>query len=122
MASNVTFRRANAEDALAFFGRSPPFSFRGWVAEQDGQVTAIGGLYYEDGRPVAFSDMGATFRKSRKDIAKGCRILMQMIDKIKGPVYAVANPNEPTANYLLAKLGWKPTGRFTDVGELMVRG
>lgn len=122
MESSVIFRRATAADAEQFFGGQMMFSMRGWVAEQDGVVTAIGGLYYEGGRPIAFSEMTGTFRKDRKDVAKGCRILMQMIDKIKSPVYAVANPNEPTAQKLLAKLGWVPTGRFTEVGELLVRG
>lgn len=122
MESSVTFRRATEVDALRFYAARPRLSLRGWVAEKEGAIVAIGGVYYEGGAPIAFSEITDDFRKDRRDVAKGCRILMQMISKIRGPVFAVADPEEPTAGYLLVKLGWKPTGRFTALGELMVRG
>ena len=121
MPSNTTFRRAAQADAEAYYKGRPIVSFRGWVAEQDGSPVAIGGVSYEGGVPMAFSEMTDAFRKSRKDVARGCRILMEMVDNTKGPVYAVADPNEPTASYLLMKLGWLPTGRYTQLGELLVR-
>lgn len=121
MASKATFRRAAAEDAAVFYREGIPLSFRGWVAEQDGVVTALFGISYEHGIPVAFSQIADPMRSCKKSIAKGCRILMKMLDSIRGPVYAVADPNEPTAPYLLIKLGWRPTGRFTPHGELMAR-
>lgn len=95
---------------------------RGWVAKHDDTVVAIGGVYYEGFRAVAFSEMSAAFRARRKDVARGCRILMQLVDSIHGPVYAVADPNEPTSAALLTKLGWQSTGRATPLGELLVRG
>ena len=49
-------------------------------------------------------------------------MLMQLLDTVKGPVYAVACSTEPTAPYLLARLGWKPTGLFGPQGETLVRG
>ena len=121
MPSNTTFRRATQADAEGYYKGRPVISFRGWVAEQEGAVVAIGGISYVDGAPMAFSEMTDSFRKSRKDVARGCRILMEMVDNTKGPVYAVADPNEPTASYLLLKLGWLPTGRYTQLGELLVR-
>lgn len=121
MPSKTTFRRATTTDAEAYYAGRPVVSFRGWVAEQDGKPVAIGGVSYIDGAPMAFSEMTDAFRKNKKDIARGCRILMEMIDNTKGPVYAVADPNEPTSAYLLLKLGWLPTGRYTQLGELLVR-
>lgn len=121
MASNTVFRPATREDAARFYKGIPQLSFRGWVAEQGGKIVAIGGVSYEGGRPVAFSEITDAFRNSKKDVAKGCRILMRMIDTIRGPVYAVAQPGESTSAYLLIKLGWRPTGRFTELGELLVR-
>ena len=107
---------------MRFYHARPMLSMRGWVAEREGAIIAIGGVYYEGGVPIAFSEITDDFRKDRRDVAKGCRTLMQMISGIRGPVFAVADPGEPTAGYLLVKLGWKPTGRFTNLGELMVRG
>ena len=48
-------------------------------------------------------------------------MLMQFIDTIKGPVYAVASEHEPTAADLLRRLGWKPTGIHGPHGETLVR-
>lgn len=88
---------------------------------KDDEIVGIGGVYYIDGVPVAFSDMKPTLRPHKKSQAKACRILMQLLDKIGAPVYAVACPAEPTAPYLLAKLGFKPTGVFGPQGETLVR-
>lgn len=122
MPSNVIFRRCTDTDAKAFYGGPPMMSLRGWVAEKDGVIVGIGGVYYNKGVPIAFSEITDAFRESKKDVAKGCRILMELISKTRGPVYAVANPNEPTAARLLARLGWEPTGRMTEIGEMLVRG
>jgi hypothetical protein len=48
-------------------------------------------------------------------------MLMALVDTIKGPVYAIANMDEPTAAYLLIKLGWRPTGAFGPFGETLIR-
>lgn len=122
MASKTTFRPATAEDAKRFYkGRACPLSFRGMVAEQGADIVALFGVSYEHGIPVAFSEITDALRENKKDVVKGCRILMKMLDTVRGPVYTVADPNEPTAPYLLIKLGWRPTGRFTPHGELMAR-
>ena len=121
MSSDVTFRRATAADALAYYGKPAPFSFRGYVAELGDEVIGIGGVYYQDGTPIAFSEMRPAMRTHRKAIAKACRMLMQFLNQIGGPVYAVACPTEPTAPRLLAKLGFKPTGLFGPMGETLVR-
>lgn len=122
MSSDVTIRPATQKDAVQFYdGRRPPFSFRGYVAEKDGVVIGVGGVYYQDGIPVAFSDMKPAMRRHKKVMAKACRILLSLFDQIGGPVYAVACSTEPTAPYLLAKLGFRPTGVFGPQGETLVR-
>ena len=122
MSSSVTFRPATAKDAFRYAGKIPPFSFRGYVAELDDEIVGIGGVYYQDGVPIAFSEMRPAMRLHRKAIAKACRMLMQFLNQLGGPVYAVACPTEATAPYLLAKLGFKPTGVFGEHGETLVRG
>lgn len=121
MTSDVEFRVATLADAQAFFGTYPPARFRGFVAVMDSTVVGIGGVYYHGGRMVAFSDLKPEIRKHKKVIAKGCRILCKFFEELNMPVYALANENEPTAPYLLAKLGFKPTGQVTPLGEYLVR-
>jgi len=54
-------------------------------------------------------------------VARGCRLIIKMIDDEKIGAYAIANAEEATAPYLLAKLGFKPTGIMTPVGEYLFR-
>lgn len=117
-----TFRRATPADAVAFYGTPAKMSFRGFVAELDGEVVGIGGVYYDNGVPIAFSEMRPPMRKYKKAMAKACRILTRFFDQLGGKVYAIACPTEPTAPYLLAKLGFKPTGLIGPHGETLVRG
>lgn len=121
MTNDAEFRVATLADALEFFGGYPPARFRGFVAVMDGAVVGIGGVYYHGGVMVAFSDLKPEIRKHKKIIAKGCRLLCKFFEELNMPVYALANENEPTAPYLLAKLGFKPTGQVTDIGEYLVK-
>ncbi len=123
MSSSVTLRAATFADAKAFYGgKLPPWSFQGIAAELDGEVIGLCGLYRESGAKVVFSEIRPQMRKHKKAIGKACRMLMQMADKTPGTTHAVASPTEPTAGYLLAKLGFVPTGEFGPVGEILVRG
>lgn len=122
MRSEVVFRPATDADAQRYYGRRAHSSFRGFVAELNGELVGLAGVYYQDGVPIAFSEINPHVRSRRRDIVRGVKMLMQIVDTIKGPVYAVANPAEPTAPYLLAKLGWKPTGLLGPLGETLVRG
>lgn len=122
MRNDVVFRPATAADAEAYYGKPPPCSFRGIVAIKDGEVAGIGGVYYDGPLRIAFSEFKDSLRSDRRALVKGTRMLMQIVDTIKGPVYAVANKDEPTAANLLARLGWVPTGVQGPHGETLVRG
>lgn len=119
--SEPNIRTATAQDAAAFFGKAPDYSFRGYVADLEGEIVGIGGVFYYDGLAVAFSEMREPMRKHKKSIVKACRILTELFDKLGGNVYAVACPTEPTAPNLLARLGFVPSGRMCEEGELLVR-
>lgn len=119
--SKPIIRDATAADMRAMFPDHPVLTFKGLVVELDGEVIGIGGVCYQQGHPVAFSDLRDALRNHKKTLAKACRMLVNLFDKIGGRVYAVACPTEPTAPYLLAKLGFAPTGRFTEAGETLVR-
>lgn len=122
MPSEIAFRPATRADALAYYGREPEATFRGYVAEQDGKIIGIGGVYYDLGFPVVFTEMKPEMCGAKKAIARATRLMIDYVDSLPYPtVYAVADTEYPTAPYLLAKLGFAPTGRMTERGELLVR-
>ena len=117
----VEFRRATAADAQEFWGRPALLSFRGVCAVKDGAVIGIGGGYIFRGRLMIFSEMKPEMRKHLKARAKAVRIMLSFADSLGPTQYAVAQPDEPTSGRLLAKLGFKPTGEMTELGELLIR-
>lgn len=117
----VLFRPATQDDLVAYYGKRPEMSVKGFAAVCGGTVVGVGGLYVEQGNTVAFCEIKEPFNRNKKALAKGCRILMQLIDGVPGPVYAVADKQHKTSGYILAKLGWKPTGVFNEHGETLVR-
>lgn len=122
MPSEITFRPATRADALSYYGREPEATFRGYVAEQDGKVVGIGGVYYDLGVPVIFTEMRPEMERAKKACARATRLMIEYADSLLSPVvYAVADVDYPTAPYLLAKLGFVPTGRMTERGELLAR-
>jgi len=116
----VEFRAATAQDAELFYGKQPIRTMRGYVAIIDDKPVGIGGVYYESGFMVAFSEMKPEMRSRKKDIARGIRMLTEMYDKL-GPVFAVACKKEPTSYMLLAKLGFAPSGQTIPAGDILIR-
>jgi len=122
MPSDINFRPATRSDALRYYGRDPVATFRGYVAERGGEIIGIGGVYYDLGVPVVFTEMSPEMAASKKDCARGARLMVSYLDSLDIPVvYAVADTNYTTAPYLLAKLGFVPTGRMSERGELLAR-
>jgi hypothetical protein len=119
--SKPILRTATFADTVLFYGKPSPVTFHGIVAELDSEIIGIAGVYKQGSRPIAFSDLSPALRKYRKTMVTACKMLVNLFDTIGAPVYAVANPNEPTAPYLLVRLGFKPTGLFGPAGETFMR-
>jgi len=120
MTSRCEFRDATAADAREFYGQEPTNTFRGIAAIVDGKVIGIGGLFYDNNRVIAFSDMKPEMRQRRKDMARACRMIVGMAKKTKRNVYAVAQEDEPTAAALLKKLGFVSAGLESQIGEVLI--
>ena len=119
--TKAEIRPATAQDAELFYGKRPIKTMRGYVAIVDDKPIGIGGIYYEAGVMIAFSEMKPEIRNRKRDIARMARMLVGLYDKI-GTVYAAANKDEPTAPRLLEKLGFVPTGQTGPAGDILVRG
>lgn len=106
----VDCRPATREDIEVFYGgegASP--TVKAWVGLVDGVPAAIGGFRYENGCVVAFFDIrSADLRRAKLAIYKGAKTVMSDA-KANGYrfVYAVMDPNEPTASRFLTRLGFQ---------------
>ena len=115
------FRPATRSDAVAWYSGSIPATFRGYVAEIDGEVVGIGGVFYVSGYPVAFSEMKTWKRLDKKSIACAIRFMIDFFDKEYKTVYAFPSKDEPGARRLLLKLGFVFCGSDPNFGDVMVR-
>lgn len=116
----IEFRQATADDATLFYGHAPKMTMRGFVIVLDGTPVAIFGIYFEHQQAIAFSEMKPALRPYKKALVKACRMFQQLVAGLHRPVYAVADQNEPTAPYLLIKLGFRPTGIVGPQGEVLM--
>jgi hypothetical protein len=119
---SLSFHEATPELVHRYFDGPPAFTFRGYVAVLDGEPVGVGGIFYADKIPVAFSQMKDVLRPRKKDLARCVRKMEGMIEAHKGPLFATVDPKEPTSPALLRRLGFRPVGvAIPGEGELVVR-
>jgi hypothetical protein len=114
----VEFVPATREMVLAFYGTPPAHTLRGHAAILDGQVIGLGGISYQAGCLLLFSDAGPELRARRRDMVRAYRFLETMIAQIEGPLQAIVQPGEPASERLLSRLGFQAA----DVAGVMRRG
>lgn len=89
-----------------FHGKQLPWTVKALVADLDGEIIGIGGVYYDGDRAVAFSGMKSAMRRFPMTMARGALAIMRLIGN--QPCLAVPNPDEPGAERLLGRLGFEP--------------
>jgi hypothetical protein len=120
--SDITFRRANVADVIRFYGKLLPVRLSGYVAEANGSIVMIGGVYWHEGYPVIFSELAPEIRQCKKAIVKGVKLVSDFADTLGMPVLALPKDDEPTAWHLLHKIGFRSRGWTTSDGrEYLVR-
>jgi hypothetical protein len=105
-------RPATRDDIERFKGdRDLGPSVKALVGEVDGNLIALGGLAYSAGKVVAFLDLKPEARKYKKSMHRAALQVMQMA-RAGGHryVYASADPEEPSAERWLARLGFDQVG------------
>lgn len=104
---NVVFRPATRADFSDFYDEVPGVSARAWVVEVDGEVKGVGGVYFQSGRAMAFSEFKDGLSKRLK--VMGARKIMEIVCGCSCTVYAYEGPFL-TAPKLLEKLGFEKIG------------
>lgn len=106
MTSEMAIVPATPELVRQFAGKTPPLTFRGHVAMVGDRVLGLGGIYYQDGVPVIFSE----FKEGLgiKDRARCFRFIEQVAAKWKGQLHAICDISHPGSPGLLRRLGFSP--------------
>lgn len=100
----MEFRPATVDD-LKYFMETVPCTARAWAAEQDGTIYGVGGVYYQHGHVIAFTNMRDDMPK--RDIIRAARFLTRKFKDIAAPVYAIPACRE-TARRTLEHFGFVP--------------
>lgn len=94
-----------------FYGEAPARSFRARVAEMDGEIVGLVGWYVERGRAYVFSEVREPLRRFPRVIWREARTVM---DAMRVPAVCVADKDEPGAERMLRRLGWRHVGSTRD--------
>ena len=113
----LILRPGTQRDYLAFYGKPPLYSAKTLVADLDGTIIGVAGIEYRRGFLYAFSDLTPEIRQFRKALVRAGDWLLRQMIQAGVPVAAVANPNEPTAQAFLTRIGFVHVGATVD-GEV----
>ena len=100
----IEIRRAKKEDVLRWYNGKPMYSMKGYVAEKDGELLGLGGVFRVGGHRYVFAEMLPEAHRWARSIL---RIAKKVIEDVGGDtVYAVRQEDEPTAHRFLKHLGF----------------
>lgn len=108
MADEYVIRPATRDDLTAICGKRPGSTFRAWVIEKEGKPIAAGGVVYEKPLIIGFSRIAADAQMKPQTIWRLTRKLWNNVMALGHPaIYAIADPELPTAPAFLERLGFK---------------
>lgn len=102
----MQFRPAKPAD-LAKFMDPVPYTVKAVVAEHDGEVLGVGGVYYQGMAVIAFSEFDPKMRRFATDMLRGARKIVEIVKSVRAPVYAIPGPFA-SAPVLLKRFGFEP--------------
>lgn len=105
-AAGPVVRPATADDIARFYDKPPGRSVRAWVAEFDGQVIGLGGLFYGPRSVCLFSEMTPELRRHKRFIVDAAVALVALGKRVNATV--IADPRIDGSERFLTWLGLVP--------------
>lgn len=103
----MTVRPATYQDIVSLDGQPPIRTCRAMVAEEDGKVIGIWGIYTQNTRYVLFSSFTTEFRKRKRNFAIAVKSAWDLIrSRPSMPVIAEADPDIEGSDVLLIHMGF----------------
>lgn len=106
----ANLRMATKEDVRALYPEGLSRGFQGITAEINGEPVGIAGVYFNHNW-IAFARIKPELREHKLTIYKASKKLMDMMEKLDKPVYAIADPSIPNSDELLLKMGFEYVGK-----------
>ena len=97
-------RPCTAEDLQKYFDGKFPWTARALVFDLDGEILGLGGIYYTNRIPMAFSDFKEELKEHPITMARGAIEIMKIV-KTK-MCFAIADKRYEGAPKLLERLGF----------------
>ncbi|MFA7333353.1 MAG: hypothetical protein WC130_03570 [Kiritimatiellia bacterium] len=108
MADEYVIRDATRDDMTAICGKRTGATFRAWAVEKNGTLVAVGGVVYGKPLIIGFSRIAAGAEMKPQTVWRLTRKLWNNVMALGHPViYAIADPDLPTAPAFLERLGFK---------------
>lgn len=103
----VTSRPATIEDIKSFYNiETIPYSIKALVFFFDGHLSGIGGVRFQHGYYVVFSDILENIKVPRATVLRCGLLVMDMAKKTYKELYAIKDMGLPSANRFLTALGF----------------
>lgn len=102
----VILRPATKADIIAYRGKPYRESFRGIVAELEGEVVGVAGVLHTS-PPQAFSNIRDALRAHPKTLILGVREFRKILNSYDSQIYAIANEKEKNSTGFLEYVGFE---------------
>lgn len=118
LARRDMIERAKAKGLLHRIG--PRERFKGWSAWQDGRLVGVGALHFAGPLLWATVDIDPSLKGRATLLHRLALRSVAMAEAMGETLHVTRDPNEPTSERWLRRLGFRPTGEFYEDREIWV--
>ena len=115
--TDIEIRAAARSDFTEYYGVEPPSSVVAYAAFDGDEIIGIGGVALEKDAGVVFLDTKVDLKYHKRELIRATRRVLAVMKKLRRPVLAYRDPDNPKAERLLRHWGFEAA---TTVGDLEV--
>lgn len=105
----ITVVPATPEVIRQQYGDRPTPRMQAWVVKDEDKVLAVAGLAFRGHALELFSDIRPEMKRYPVTLVRVARAIMRRAQELNRPTFAIRDPDEPTSDALLRRLGFVET-------------